>query len=140
MTNANPERNARNRAVIDEFRANGGKVTGPWTIPLCLLTTTGAKSGNPYTTPVGCTIEGDRLLVYASKGGAPENPDWFINLRKNPRVTVEVGNEKYEARAEVITGEERDRLYAEQVQRAPQFGDYEKRTSRKIPVVALYRI
>jgi deazaflavin-dependent oxidoreductase (nitroreductase family) len=140
MTNPrNDDPRSRNQKVIDEFRANAGRVDGPWTIPLLLITTTGAKTGRPFTTPVGYARDGDRLLIFASKGGAPENPDWYRNLVAHPQVTLEVGSEKYRARAEVVTGAERDRLYAEQVQRAPVFGDYEKRTSRKIPVVALTR-
>lgn len=135
-------RHTRNQNVIEEFRANGGKVNGPWNVPLCLLTTTGARSGQTSVTPMACTIEPDRVLVYASKAGRPENPDWFYNILKNPNVFVEVGTDRYEARAEVIAGEERDRLYAEQIARSSVFADYEKRAEgiRKIPVIALYRV
>lgn len=129
-----------NRAIIEEFRANGGKVGGQFAgAPLLLLTTTGAKSGRQLTTPLMYTDDGDRLLVYASKAGAPTNPAWYHNLVANPRVTVEVGNEQYEATATVITGEERDRLFNRQAQQNPGFAEYQAKTSRTIPVVALSR-
>jgi deazaflavin-dependent oxidoreductase (nitroreductase family) len=134
-------RNSRNVGVIDEFRANHGKVTGRHErSTLLLLTTVGARTGRQHTTPVGYMPDGERLLVFASKGGAPENPDWYHNLVAHPVVTVEVGDDKYEARATVLRGAERDRLYAKQVERSPAFGEYEQRTKRKIPVVALSRI
>lgn len=133
-------RNDWNRQTIEEFRANGGKVGGMWEgRPLLLLTTTGAKSGKRYTTPVMYLPDGDRLLIFASKGGAPTHPDWYHNLLAHPEVTVEVGNETYEATAKPVTGEERDRLYAKQAERYPQFGEYQARTERKIPVIALER-
>ena len=129
-----------NREVIEEFRANEGRLGGPWEgRNLLLLTTTGRKSGRQYTTPVVYTPDGDRLLVYASQGGAPDHPDWFLNLVANPQAVVEVGPERYEVIATPLEGEERDREFARQVERAPQFGEYEKRTSRVIPVVALRR-
>ena len=135
------ERNDRNLGVIEEFRANHGKVSGRHErSTLLLLTTRGAKTGKTYTTPVGYMPDGDRLIVIASKGGGPTNPDWYHNLLANPIATVEVGDDKFQARAVVIEGEERDRLYARKVELSPVFGDYEKRTSRKIPVVALERI
>src|SRR5947209_8257104 len=133
-------RNNWNHSTIEEFRSNGGKVGGIWEgRPLLLLTTTGAKSGKRHTTPTMYLRDGDRLLVFASKGGAPTQPDWYHNLRTHPQVTVEVGDETYEATATVLTGEERDRLYARQAELYPQFADYQKRTSRKIPVIALER-
>jgi deazaflavin-dependent oxidoreductase (nitroreductase family) len=104
-----------------------------------LLTSVGAKSGNPFTTPVMYVADGDRLLVFASKAGAPTHPDWYHNLVAHPRVTVEVGTENYEANAEVLVGEERDRLYAQQAERSPIFGEYQAKTTRVIPVVALTR-
>jgi len=129
-----------NRQLIEEFRANGGKVGGMWEgRPLLLLTTTGAKSGQRRTNPTMYLRDGDRLLVFASKAGAPTSPDWYHNLVAHPEVTVEVGNETYPAIATVITGEERDRLYAKQAQLYPQFADYQARTTRPIPVVALER-
>ena len=129
--------NAWNRQAIEAFRANGGKVDG---MPsLILLTTTGAKSGQRHTAPVMYLPDGDRLLVFASKGGAPTNPDWYHNLLAHPEVTVEIGSETYHATAIEIYGEERDRFFAKQAEMAPQFGEYQKNTSRKIPVVALVR-
>jgi len=132
------DRNDWNRQTIEEFRANGGKVGGMWeNRPLLLLTTTGAKSGRHHTTPTMYLRDGDRLLIFASKGGAPTNPHWYHNLVIHPEVTVEVGPETYQAIATVITDEERDRFYARQAELYPQFADYQSRTSRKIPVIAL---
>jgi len=129
-----------NRGVMEEFPANGGKVGGMWEgRPLLLLTPTGAKSGQRRTHPTMYLSDGDRLLVFATKGGAPTNPDWYHNLVVHPEVTVEVGNETYPAIATVLSDEERDRLYAKQAQLYPQFGDYQKKTTRKIPVIALER-
>jgi deazaflavin-dependent oxidoreductase (nitroreductase family) len=134
------DRNNWNSQTIAEFRANGGKVGGMWEgRPLLLLTTTGAKSGRHHTTPTMYLRDGDRLLIFASKGGAPTHPHWYHNLMAHPEVTVEVGPETYQAMATVITGEERDRLYARQAELYPQFADYQRRTSRKIPVIALER-
>ena len=134
------DRNDWNRQTIEEFRANGGKVGGMWDgRPLLLLTTTGAKSGQRRTNPVMYLRDGDRLLVFASKGGAPTSPDWYHNLVVHHQVTVEVGNETYEATATVLSGQERDRLYAKQAQLYPQFGEYQAKTTRQIPVIALER-
>jgi deazaflavin-dependent oxidoreductase (nitroreductase family) len=134
------DRNDWNRQTIEVFRANGGKVGGMWEgRPLLLLTTTGAKSGQRRTNPVMYLRDGDRLLIFASKGGAPTNPDWYHNLVAHPEVTVEVGTETYEATATPLTGEERDRLFAKQAGLYPQFGEYQARTTRKIPVTALER-
>src|SRR5712692_5563666 len=132
--------NDYNRRLIEEFRANGGKVSGQFEhTPLLLLTTIGAKSGQRRTTPMGYMPEGDRLIVFASSGGAPAHPDWYHNLVTHPQVTVEVGTETYDATATVLTGEERDRLYARQAELYPQFGEYQTKTTRKIPVIALER-
>ncbi len=129
-----------NTAVIEEFRTNEGRVGGSFEgAPLLLLTTRGRRSGQPRTNPVMYLADDDRLLVFATKGGAPTNPDWFSNLVANPQVTVEVGTEKYAARAVVLDGEERDRLYAEQARRYPGFAEYQEKTDRVIPVVALVR-
>jgi deazaflavin-dependent oxidoreductase (nitroreductase family) len=129
-----------NRQIIEAFRENGGKVGGMWEgKPLLLLTTTGAKSGQRRTNPLMYLREGDRLMIFASKAGAPTSPDWYHNLLAHPQVTVEVGEEKFEATAKVITGEERDRIYAKQAQLFPQFADYQSKTNRKIPVVVLER-
>ncbi|HUS17704.1 MAG TPA: nitroreductase family deazaflavin-dependent oxidoreductase [Chloroflexia bacterium] len=139
MSNASP--NNWNHAIIEEFHANGGKVGGPFAnADLLLLTTTGAKSGRRLTAPLMYNTDGDRILVFASKGGAPSHPDWYHNIKANPRVTVEVGTEQFEAQAVEVTGEERDRLYARHAEKYPQFGEYEKKTTRKIPVFALERI
>jgi deazaflavin-dependent oxidoreductase (nitroreductase family) len=130
--------NDYNRGIIEEFRANAGKVGGRWEgRDLLLLTTTGRKSGRPHTTPVVYTPDGDRLLVYASKGGAPKHPDWYLNLVANPHVVVEVGAERYDATAMPLEGAERDREFAAQAERVPAFGEYQEKTSRTIPVVAL---
>ncbi|MDQ1434063.1 MAG: hypothetical protein QOF59_879 [Actinomycetota bacterium] len=129
-----------NDALVEEFRNNGGKVTGMFgDAPLVLLTTTGAKSGKTRTTPVVYTTDGDKVVVIASKGGAPTSPDWYHNLVANPDVTVELSTDKFEGRARVAEGEERDRLYRAQAELMPNFADYEKATTRKIPVVVLER-
>jgi deazaflavin-dependent oxidoreductase (nitroreductase family) len=134
------DRSDWNRHTIEEFRANWGKVGGIWEgRPLLLLTTTGAKSGRRHTTPTMYLRDGDRLLIFATKAGAPTNPHWYHNLLAHPEVTIEVGPETYQAIATQVTGEERDRLYAKQAELYPQFADYEKRTTRKIPVIALER-
>ncbi len=134
------DRNDWNRQVIEEFRANRGKVGGMWEgRPLLLLTTTGAKSGERRTTPTMYLRDGGRLLVFASKGGAPTHPAWYHNLLAHPDVTVEVGPETYEATATVLSGEERDQLYTKQAQLFPQFGEYQAKTTRTIPVIALER-
>jgi deazaflavin-dependent oxidoreductase (nitroreductase family) len=135
------DRKAFNAALIDEFRANSGKVGGRFEgRPVMLLTTTGAKSGRRITTPLVYLQDGARRLIFASKAGAPTNPDWYHNLVANPTVTVEVGTETYDATAVAITGEERDELYAKQVEAAPQFGEYQQKTTRVIPVISLERI
>ncbi len=129
-----------NRRIIEEFRAHGGAVGGTWEgRDLLLLTTTGRKSGRSHTTPMVYTSDGDRLLVYASKGGAPNHPDWYLNLVADPHVVIEVGSEHFDAIATPLVGEERDREFAQQVVRRPQFGEYQAQTSRVIPVVALRR-
>ena len=136
------DRRSRNQAVIDEFRANGGQMlTGTHAgRALLLLTTTGAKSGRPFTSPLAYTRDGDRYVVIASKGGAPTNPDWYHNLVANPEVTVEVGAETFRARAIPAEGEERDRLYAAQAAERPVFAEYQQKTTRRIPVIVLERI
>jgi deazaflavin-dependent oxidoreductase (nitroreductase family) len=129
-----------NRRLIEEFRASRGTRGGPFEgRPLLLLTTIGAKSGQRRTTPMMYISEADRLLVIASNAGAPVHPGWYYNLVAHPEVTVEVGTETFDVTAVVLTGEERDRLYARQVERAPVFAEYQARTTRKIPVIALHR-
>ena len=132
------ERTDFNTKIIEEFRANAGKLGGPFAgAPMMLLTTTGAKSGMPRTTPLAYLPDGDRIVIFASKAGAPTNPDWYHNLRAHPEVTVEVGPDTRRMRASEATGEERDRLYAEQARRMPGFADYQAKTTRRIPVVVL---
>ncbi|MEE1940692.1 nitroreductase/quinone reductase family protein [Streptomyces sp. TRM 70361] len=130
-----------NQQVIEEFRANNGRVGGPFEgARLILLTTTGIRSGAPHTTPVGYLPDGDRILVIASAGGAPRHPDWYRNLVAEPRVTVEDGVFTYEAEATVLTGAERDRLFARAAEADPGWAEYQDRTERVIPVVALREI
>jgi len=132
--------NAWNRQIMEEFHAQGGKVGGPFEgVPLLLLTTTGARSGKRRTSPVGYMPDGDRLIIFATRGGLPTNPDWYYNLVAHPEVTVEVGTETFDVTAVVLTGEERDQLYARQVEHAPVFAEYQAKTTRKIPVIALHR-
>lgn len=134
------ERNAFKQQMIEAFRANAGAVPG-WPDPLILLTTTGAKSGQPRTTPVSYSTEGDRLVIAASKGGAPTNPDWYYNLLANSIVTVELGAQRFQARASVVADEaERERLYARHAELMPVFAEYPKKTTRRIPVVLLERL
>ena len=132
--------NDRNRSVIEEFRANKGEAGGSFSgRPLLLLTTNGRKSGQAYTNPLMYLPDGDRWIVFASKGGDPKNPDWYHNLVANSIVTLEVDAETFEAEATEVTGEERDLLYARQTQLFPNFAEYETMTTRKIPVIALTR-
>ena len=129
-----------NTKVIEEFRANEGRVGGQFEgAPLLLLHTTGAKSGVERVNPVMYQADGDRLAVFASKAGAPTNPDWYHNLRANPTATVEVGTETVQVVAREAEGEERDRIWARQKERFPGFADYEEKTTRQIPVVVLER-
>lgn len=134
--------NAWNKTIIEEFRANGGKCGGMFEgASMLLLHTTGAKSGAKRINPLVYLPDGDRMIVFASKAGAPDNPDWYYNLVKNPGVGVEVGTDTIEATATVLEGAERDRLYAEQVTKFASFGEYEEKTKgiRTIPVIALTR-
>lgn len=131
------EWNERNQRVIEEFRANGGKVDG-WG-SLILLTTTGAKSGQPRIAPLMYVPDGERILAVASKGGYPTHPDWYINLVANPEVTVEVGEEKFTTIARILTGEEREKAYSRAAEVFPPYAEYQKKTPREIPVVALER-
>jgi deazaflavin-dependent oxidoreductase (nitroreductase family) len=133
--------NERNLAIINEFRANGGKVGGPFAgRTLLLLHTVGAKSGQNRVNPVAYIKDGDRLVIIASKGGAPTNPDWYYNLLAHPEVTVEVGTEQFRVRATVAAEPERSRLYAQMVAIMPGFAEYQQRTTRVIPVILLTRI
>ncbi len=130
-----------NEKIIEEFRANGGKVGGMFAgANLLLLTTTGARTGRRLTSPLMYNTDGDRLVVFGSKGGAPSHPAWYHNLLANPRVTVEVGTETFEAQAVPVTGEERDRLFNQQAAQSPQFAEYQANTPRTIPVITLERV
>jgi len=136
------QRNANNwnSQIIEEFHANGGKVGGVFAnATLLLLTTTGAKSGQRRINPVAYLPDGDRLIIFATRAGAPTNPDWYHNLLAHPDATVEVGTESFDVTATIVQGEERDRLYARQAVIMPSFAEYEKKTERVIPVFALTR-
>jgi len=132
------EVNNWNTKIIEEFRANAGKVGGQFEGgTLLILHTLGAKSGQERVNPVAYTPDQDRLVIIASKGGAPTNPDWYYNIVANPQVTVEVGTEQFTAKASIAPEPERTRLYAKMVEKMPGFAEYEKKTTRKIPVVIL---
>jgi len=127
-----------NTTIIDEFRTNEGKVGGPFEgATLLLLHTIGAKSGQERVNPVMYQSVGPDLAVFAAKGGAPTNPDWYHNLVANPQATVEVGNDTLAVTARVATGEERDRIWTRQKVDFPALVEYERATSRQIPVVIL---
>jgi deazaflavin-dependent oxidoreductase (nitroreductase family) len=130
-----------NQAIIDEFRANSGKVGGPFAgATLLLLHTVGAKSGQERINPVACVADGERLMIVASKAGAPTNPDWYYNLLAHPLVTVEFGAEQFQAQAEVAAEPERTRLFNQMVAKMPGFADYQRKTTRVIPVITLTRV
>ncbi|HEY4346909.1 MAG TPA: nitroreductase family deazaflavin-dependent oxidoreductase [Gaiellaceae bacterium] len=132
------EANDWNGKVIEEFRANHGKVGGPFEgMPLVLLHHRGAKSGTERINPLAYQDVGGSLAVFASKGGAPTTPDWFYNLVANPEVTVEVGATTHRVIARVAEGDERDRIWEAQKAALPQFAEYEKTAGREIPVVVL---
>jgi F420H(2)-dependent quinone reductase len=126
-----------NRRVVEEFRANGGKVQG-WA-PLILFTTTGAKSGQTRVYPVMAVPYGDDYLAVASKGGAPQHPMWYYNLLAQPEVTVETGNDTFAATARLLTGEEREHAFAMAIAVFPPYGQYQQKTARQIPVFRLER-
>lgn len=128
----------RNRKIIEEFRSNGGRVGGPFEgAPVLLLHTTGARTGLERVTPLMYLDDDGAYTVFATKGGAPTNPDWFHNLLAHPLADIEVGTETRRVRARVAEGEERDRLWERHKSRFPSFAAYEARTSRRIPVVVL---
>lgn len=131
------DRIENNRRVVEEFRANGGHVQG-WA-PLILLTTRGAKSGQPRIYPLMSVPDGDHYIAVASKGGAPANPLWYHNLLAHPDVTVEVGNETFAATARLLSGDEREQAFAKAVAVFPPYGEYQKKTAREIPVFRLER-
>jgi len=130
-----------NTQIIQEFRENNGNVGGNFEgAPMVLLNTTGAKTGKSRTNPLVALVDDDRVFIFASKAGAPTNPDWYHNIIAKPRVTVEQGTERYEAEASVVQGAERDRLFGIQKERMPGFADYEAGTDRVIPVIELRRV
>jgi deazaflavin-dependent oxidoreductase (nitroreductase family) len=130
-----------NQKIIDEFRTNAGKVGGPFEgARLLLLHTIGAKSGKERIAPLAYRTDGDHLVVFGSKAGAPTNPDWYHNIVANPEVTVEVGTEQFAARARVAEGEEHDRIWEAQKRDIQNFAEYEKKTDRRIPVIVLERV
>jgi deazaflavin-dependent oxidoreductase (nitroreductase family) len=130
-----------NKNTIDEFRAKGGKGIGHFGDKLLLLTARGAKSGQIRTTPLVYHRDGNRYVVAASKGGAPEHPAWYHNLVKNPDAEVEIGTDKFKVRATPIPkGPERDRLYDAHGANFAAFRDYPKKTTRIIPIIVLERV
>jgi deazaflavin-dependent oxidoreductase (nitroreductase family) len=136
----NDDMNNWNAQIIAEFRTTGGKVASFGDAPIVILNSIGAKSGKTRENPLVALVDGDRFVIYASKAGAPDNPDWYYNLKANPRAELEYGTERFAVEAVEITRAERDELYARQVAANPGFGDYEKATTRVIPVVALSRV
>jgi deazaflavin-dependent oxidoreductase (nitroreductase family) len=126
-----------NQKVIEEFRANNGRVAAFARQPILLLTHTGAKSGKQRTNPLAYFRDGDRYVVVASKGGAPANPDWYYNLIANPRAVIEVGNEQLEVVAEQAEPVERERIFAMINDLNPTFKEYEKKAGRIIPLMIL---
>jgi deazaflavin-dependent oxidoreductase (nitroreductase family) len=130
-----------NQQVIDEFRANEGRVGGQFeNMTLLLLHTVGAKSGQPRINPVATIEDGDRQVIIASKGGADTHPDWYFNVVANPEVEVELGLEKYRAQAEVAPEPERTELFGKMASVYPGFAEYERKTERVIPVITLRRL
>ena len=135
MSTSPAEFNAR---IIEEFRANDGVVGGMFEgMPMLLLHHVGAKSGATRVNPLAYQSDDGRYVIFASKGGAPTNPDWYHNLKANPHVAIEVGTDTIEVVASEATGEERERLFRTQAENVPQFGEYEKQTDRVIPVIVL---
>ncbi len=133
-----PEVTDWNTKIISEFRANGGKAGGQFEgAPLLILHTVGAKTGQDRVHPMMYQAVGDSFAVFASKAGAPTNPDWYHNLIANPRVRAEIGTETVELVARVTEGEERERIWAAHKRAYPGFADYERKTTRQIPVVVL---
>ena len=126
-----------NEPVIKEFRENGGKVKGG--TPIILLTTTGAKTGQPRVIPLIYVPYGNQLLAIASKGGSANHPDWYYNILAHPDVTVEVGTEKFDTKARILTGSEREKAFEKAVEIFPPYGRFQQKSPREIPVIALER-
>jgi deazaflavin-dependent oxidoreductase (nitroreductase family) len=133
--------NAWNKQVVEEFRANSGKLSGQFAgVPILLLYTKGRRSGKEFLNPLAYYADGDRYLVFASKGGADTHPDWYLNLIAAPTAHIEVGTESFDVQVTDLKGEERDRLYAAQAEVMPNFAEYQTLTKRVIPVIALSRV
>jgi deazaflavin-dependent oxidoreductase (nitroreductase family) len=129
-----------NDKIIAEFRANAGVVGAPFAgMPMVLITTKGAKSGKSHTTPLVPLVEGDRIYIFASMGGAPKHPAWYHNIVADPDITVEYKAERFAAKARIADGAERDEIYARQAAAIPTFGDYQQKTTRTIPVIEIVR-
>jgi deazaflavin-dependent oxidoreductase (nitroreductase family) len=127
-----------NAKVIDEFRANEGRVGGNFEgLPIVLLHHVGAKSGTERINPLAVQLDGDRYVIFASKAGAPTNPAWYHNLKAHPNATIEYGTDTIDVVATEATGEERERLFRTQAERIPTFAEYEQKTDRVIPVMVL---
>jgi deazaflavin-dependent oxidoreductase (nitroreductase family) len=145
MSDQQQQADDMNRQVIEDFRANGGVVDNAVGgffrgRPVLILHHTGAKTGQERLNPLVYATDGDSYLVAGSKGGAPSDPHWLLNVRANPNVTVEVGVEQFPATATIIDdGPRRDELYAKLVAVMDQFADYETMTERRIPIVVLER-
>ena len=130
-----------NHDVVEEFRANSGEVGGDFGgVPLLLLTSTGAKSGQPRLLPLAYVTVDDRIIIVGSKAGADTNPDWVHNLRAHPRAHVEVGTDAYDVEARELPADERDEVFPRVVAVAPGFGEYQAKTSRVIPLFELARV
>jgi deazaflavin-dependent oxidoreductase (nitroreductase family) len=129
------------RNMKEDIRANGRPTSGPMAgRPLMILTTTGARTGQPREALITFTRDGDRYVIAASKSGAPTNPQWYHNILANPVVTIETEGEKFEARATVTNGDERNRLWDQHAEQRPEFREYPTKTDRVIPVITLDRI
>ena len=130
-----------NKRIVEEFRSNAGRVGGYFSgAPMLLLHHVGARTGRERVNPLVYLRDGDDMVVAATKGGAPENPDWYHNLKAHPRVLVEVGTESFPVDAVEVTGRERDELYRRLAQMRPAFAGYETRTDRVIPMFRLTRV
>ncbi|WP_193043086.1 nitroreductase family deazaflavin-dependent oxidoreductase [Mycolicibacterium baixiangningiae] len=130
-----------NKAIVEEFRANGGVVGGPFEgATLLLLHTVGAKSGQPRLSPLACLTVDGRMLIVGSYAGGPKNPAWVHNVRANPKAHIEIGTEAYDVDVRELLPEERDAAYAKIIELAPTFAEYQKKTTRKIPLFELTRV
>jgi deazaflavin-dependent oxidoreductase (nitroreductase family) len=137
-----PEEAAWNDALIADFHAHGGQITlGRLAgASMLVMTSVGARTGLPRTCPLGYHRDGESYVLVGSNSGLPEHPEWLTNVAKNPIVTIEVGTEKFQARARVTEGEQRRRLLDDRIAAVPIFGDYERKSGRELPVVVLERI